>query len=214
MTQELTLSDKLHFYLPHRLIYKAFYKAKDEATGHCEIVDFKDRELVGVDEGVPIVKGGVLKSSVIPYFRPLSSLTKEIVVSDYNDGKPFVPMHHLFLIAKGVFTDQVIPDNERHSSTEIKYKYPYIHMIFGYHFNSENDVRIPESIGFHMNMLELTDKFEVSESGLNQSKELRDFNFVPIGNEFVLFSLLYQWHFFLWDFEAYEKAGLIIKIED
>ena len=31
------------------------------------------------------------KDKAMPILRPLSDLTKEIVVEDYNDGKPFVP---------------------------------------------------------------------------------------------------------------------------
>lgn len=61
-----------------------------------------------------------------PLMHPLSSLTKEIVVENYNDGKPFVPVDEFYFeygggfSSKGAFSKHiktVIVDSNRDSLT-------------------------------------------------------------------------------------------------
>lgn len=96
MNQEL--KEKLHYYLPHGL------KVAQPRCGKIEVYDFYGIKYsktvkewsVFIDDSRHGDYQQVYLKGVCPLFRPLSSLTKEIVVSSYNDGKPFVPIDHIY----------------------------------------------------------------------------------------------------------------------
>lgn len=99
MNQEI--KERLHYYLPHAL--------KCNVRVHFEFgVKWPRGVLIGFNDNLPIVRpmnkyGEPWDTKVTlldwaeikPHMRPLSSLTKEIIVEGYNDGKPFVAFHDL-----------------------------------------------------------------------------------------------------------------------
>lgn len=156
---ELTLSDKLHYYLPHRL--NVLCSDTKEEMLLVGISDTYTVEVVDVTENdrcrlLPTSKDIDDSEYPIYLFRPLSSLTKEITVAGYNEGKPFVPSKIL---------------NNRLKSHRILHDGKIYCTLHG---------------------------------------KTIDVKYLP----FSSIDMLLNWHFFLWDFEAYEKQGLILKIED
>ena len=69
----------------------------------------------------------------IPIIRPLDSLLKECVQSDYNDGKPFIPIVELVKIAEGANIDVIKYERKNNISGVVYIDIDDIKSVFCYH---------------------------------------------------------------------------------
>lgn len=91
--------EKLAPYAIHKPKIFVSQKYKGDWTGVLTDIDFHSNtiRIKSTEKGVLIWKYQPLSNCKL-YARPLSSLTKSITVEGYNEGKPFVPRDHLYMI--------------------------------------------------------------------------------------------------------------------
>ena len=107
MNQEL--KEKLHYYLPHGLKV-TILNYRNDCTG-IEYSMLNGYYPLGNNAHYTYDGGSTGKTldEFKPHMRPLCSLTQEITVPHYNDGKPFVPIKvlgwpHWSLTERGLTT--------------------------------------------------------------------------------------------------------------
>jgi len=107
---KLTKEQILAYHSGHGVLYRCQCKETGEYQDlPITLIDFeKDLITIGAtDFDYPQLQDDF--SIALPLLRNLSSLTKPITVEGYNEGKPFIPMIHLF---NAKFDDHIVDDSK------------------------------------------------------------------------------------------------------
>lgn len=115
---------------------------------------------------------------VKPILRRLSSMTEE----EWKD---------IFRLAKGVYSDSVINDFRKMSTTEISVRQGFAQYNLSHHLCYDNDVRLGYSVSFSMTGYKVLNKLNVGSDGLGESQsEFNEPELMIVRNQVLIFHYL------------------------